>query len=63
MKNSKIAKELERRLNELDEIIASVGVEIISEKEILIIPKDKYIELLDLYDSLDDLKDRIDFNS
>lgn len=63
MKNSKIAKELERRLNELDEIIASVGVEIISEKEILTIPKDKYIELLDLYDSLDDLKDRIDFNS
>lgn len=63
MKNSKIVKELERRLNELDEIIASVGVEIISEKEILIIPKDKYIELLDLYDSLDDLKDRIDFNS
>lgn len=63
MKNSKIAKELERRLNELDGIIASVGVEIIFEKEVLIIPKDKYIELLDLYDSLDDLKDRIDFNS
>lgn len=63
MKTSKIAKELEQRLDKLDEIIASVGVEIVSKKEILIIPKDKYIELLDLYDNLDDLKDRINFNS
>lgn len=63
MKNSKIVKELGRRLDELDEIIASVGVEIISKKETLIIPRDKYIELLDLYDNLEDLKDRIDFNS
>lgn len=63
MKISKIAKELERRLDKLDEIIASVGAEVVSNKEILIIPKDKYIELLDLYDSLDDLKDRINFNS
>ena len=63
MKNSKIVKELGRRLDELDEITASVGIEIISKKETLIIPRDKYIELLDLYDNLEDLKDRIDFNS
>lgn len=63
MKTSKIAKELERRLDKLDEIIASVGVEVVLNKEILIIPKDKYVELLDLYDDLDDLKDRINFNS
>lgn len=63
MKISKIAKELEQRLDKLDEIIASVGVEVVLNKEILIIPKDKYVELLDLYDDLDDLKDRINFNS
>ena len=72
MKNSKIVKELNKALDKLDEIIASIGTEIKDYndirsstyvEEIIVIPKNKYIELLDLYDNLDDLKDRIDFNS
>nr|DAQ08499.1 MAG TPA: hypothetical protein [Caudoviricetes sp.] len=67
MKNSKIVKELDKKLDRLDEIIASIGVEFIGnstlKKEIFIIPRDEYLELLDLYDDLDDLKDRLDFNS
>lgn len=72
MKNSKIIKELNKILDKLDEIIDSIGTEIKDYndirsssyvEEIIVIPKDKYIELLDLYDDLDDLKDRINFNS
>ena len=72
MKSSKIVKELDKALNKLDEIIASIGSEIKEFNDIrsssyveesLVIPEDKYKELLDLYDNLDDLKDRIDFNS
>ena len=72
MRSSKIVKELDKYLDKLDEIIASIGTEIKDYndirsstyvEEIIVIPKDKYIELLDLYDNLDDLKDRIDFNS
>lgn len=72
MKSSKIVKELDKALNKLDEIIASIGSEIKEFNDIrsssyveesLVIPEDKYKELLDLYDNLDDLKDRIDFSS
>lgn len=71
MKNDKIKKELTIALDKLDEIIASIGVEIKGYndvrsssfvEEILVIPRDKYIDLLDLYDNLDDLKDRLVFN-
>lgn len=72
MRSSKIAKELDRCLDKLNEIITSIGWEIKEFNDIrsstyveqnLVIPEDKYKELLDLYDNLDDLKDRIDFNS
>lgn len=72
MKSSKIVKELDKALNKLDEIIASIGSEIKDFNDIrssayveesLVIPEDKYKELADLYDNLDDLKDRISFNS
>lgn len=72
MKSSKIVKELDKCLNKLDEIIASIGSEIKEFNDIrssvyveqnLVIPEDKYKELIDLYDDLDDLKDRISFNS
>lgn len=72
MKSSKIVKELNKALDKLDEIIASIGSEIKELNDIrssayveenLVIPEDKYKELVDLYDNLDDLKDRIDFNS
>lgn len=72
MRSSKIVKELDKALNKLDEIIASIGSEIKEFNDIrsssyveesLVIPEDKYKELLDLYDNLDDLKDRIDFSS
>lgn len=72
MKNSKIVKELDKALNKLDEIISSIESEIKEfndirsssfVEEILVIPEDKYKELADLYDNLDDLKDRISFNS
>ena len=72
MKSRKIVKKLDRCLNKLDEIIASIGTEIKDYndirsscfiEEITVIPEDKYKELIDLYDGLDDLKDRIDFNS
>ena len=71
MKNDKIKKELTITLDKLDEIIASIGTEIKGYndvrsssfvEEILVIPRDKYIDLLDLYDNLDDLKDRLVFN-
>ena len=72
MRSGKIVKELDKCLNKLDEIIASIGSEIKEFNDIrsssyveqnLVIPEDKYKELLDLYDNLDDLKDRISFNS
>lgn len=72
MKSSKIVKELDKCLNKLDEIIASIGSEIKEFNDIrsstyveenLVIPEDKYKKLADLYDNLDDLKDRISFNS
>ena len=72
MKSSKIVKELAKYLDKLDGIIASIGSEIKEFNDIrssayveenLVIPEDKYKELVDLYDNLDDLKDRIDFNS
>lgn len=72
MRNSKIVKELDKCLNKLDEIIASIESEIKEFNDIrsssyveehLVIPEDKYKELADLYDNLDDLKDRISFNS
>ena len=72
MKSSKIVEELDKCLNKLDEIIASIGNEIKEFNDIrssayveqnLVIPEDKYKELIDLYDDLDDLKDRISFNS
>lgn len=72
MRSSKIVKELDKCLNKLDEIIASIGSEIKEFNDIrsssyveesLVIPEDKYKELADLYDNLDDLKDRISFNS
>ena len=72
MRSSKIVKELDKCLNKLDAIIASIGSEIKEfndiksssyVEEILVIPEDKYKELADLYDNLDDLKDRISFNS
>lgn len=72
MKSSKIVKELDKCLNKLDEIIASIGSEIKEFNDIrsstyveenLVIPEDKYKKLADLYDNLNDLKDRISFNS
>lgn len=72
MKNSKIVKELNKALDKLDEIIASIGSEIKEFNDVrsssyveesLVIPEDKYKELADLYDNLDNLKDRISFNS
>lgn len=72
MKSSKIVKELDNSLNKLDGIISSMGYEIKEYNDIrsssyveqvITISKEKFIELLDLYDDLDDLKDRIDFNS
>lgn len=72
MRSSKIVKELDNSLDKLDKIISSIGYEIMEYNDIrsssyveqaLVISKDKYMELLDLYDDLDDLKDRIDFNS
>ena len=72
MRSGKIVKELDKCLNKLDEIIASIGSEIKEFNDIrsssyveqnLVIPEDKYKELLDLYDNPDDLKDRISFNS
>ena len=72
MRSGKIIKELDKCLNKLDEIIASIGSEIKEFNDIrsssyveqnLVIPEDKYKELAELYDNLDDLKDRISFNS
>lgn len=72
MRSSKIVKELDNSLDKLDKIISSIGYEIMKYNDIrsssyveqaLIISEDKYMALLDLYDDLDDLKDRIDFNS
>lgn len=72
MRSSKIVKELDKSLDKLDGIISSMGYEIKEHNDIrsssyveqvIVISKEKFIELLDLYDDLDDLKDRIDFNS
>lgn len=72
MKSSRIVKELDKALNKLNEIIDSIENEIKEFNDIrsssyveesLVIPEDKYKELADLYDNLDDLKDRISFNS
>lgn len=72
MKSSEIVEELNKALDKLDEIIASIGSEIKEFNDVrsssyveesLVIPEDKYRELADLYDNLDDLKDRISFNS
>lgn len=72
MRSSKIVKELDNSLDKLDKIISSIGYEIMEYNDIrsssyveqaLVISEDKYMALLDLYDDLDDLKDRIDFNS